>query len=73
MARAWATAWRQDSGCTGPSRSMKHVGEAAAPLHPLRIVQYGLEVGDASAFEEHGQVVVAVGGTQALSGFQLPV
>jgi len=50
----------------GGSGGREVVGGAVAPLHPPRIVQDGPGVGDAGAFEEHGQVVVAVGGTEDL-------
>lgn len=40
------------------------MGRAVAPLRPACIVQSGLGAGDAGAFEEHDQVVVAVGGAE---------
>ena len=40
------------------------MGGAAAPLHPLRVVQDGLGAGDGGASEEHDQVVVAAGDTK---------
>ncbi len=49
-----------------PSGGVELVGGAATPLHPLRVVQDGLGAGDAGAFEEHDQVVVAVGGAEEL-------
>lgn len=54
------------TAAAAPSGGAELVGVAAAPLHPLWVVQDGLGFGDASAFEEHDQVVVAVGGTEDL-------
>ncbi len=48
------------------SGSAELVSRATAPLNPLRVVQARIGVGDAGAFEEHHQVVVAVGGAEDL-------
>lgn len=48
------------------SRSTELAGGAVAPLHPLRVVQNALRFGNASTFEDHDQIVVAVCGTEDL-------
>lgn len=42
------------------------VTRAASPLHPPPVIQHGLGVVDAGAFEEHHQIVIAVGGAEYL-------
>ena len=42
------------------------VGGAVAPFHPARVVQKGCGVGEAGAFQEQHQVVVAEGDTEDL-------
>ncbi len=40
------------------------MSRTATPLHPPPVVQHAFRILDAGAFEEHHQVVIAVGGAE---------
>ncbi|PPS91484.1 hypothetical protein [Streptomyces sp. MH60] len=54
------------SVCACGSGGTEIASRAAAPLHPPPVFQHSLCVVDAGAFEEHHEVVIAVGGAEYL-------